>query len=256
MLTSPANTAERPAAYLTVESLSAGYGGTPVIQRISLRVGRGEIVAIVGPNGAGKSTLLKALAGMIPTLSGSVALDGSDITGLRTEKLARRGVGYIPQTEEVFSTLTVVENLEMGGYHVPPTVLRDRKNEVVELFPALGRMLRRRAGDLSGGERKMLAIARALMAHPTVLLLDEPTASLSDEAARVVLSEHVKLLASRGTAVAVVEQKARAALEASDWAYVLAGGLVSASARSADILARPDVGDVFLGRPLLSPSVT
>src|ERR1035437_1843500 len=128
MPTSPVNAAERPAPYMTVESLSAGYGGTPVIQRIALTVGRGEIVAIVGPQGAGKSTLLKALAGMIPPLGGSVALDGVDITGLRTEKLARRGVGYIPQTEEVFSTLTVVENLEMGGYHVPPAAIRDRKN--------------------------------------------------------------------------------------------------------------------------------
>jgi branched-chain amino acid transport system ATP-binding protein len=240
---------------MTVENLSAGYGGTPVIQRIDLSVGRGEIVAIVGPNGAGKSTMLKALAGMIPSLTGSVWLDGKVIGGLRTEQLARRGVGYIPQTEEVFATLTVIENLEMGGYHVPASGLRERRDEVVQLFPALNRMLRRRAGDLSGGERKMLAIARALMARPTVLLLDEPTASLSEEAARVVLGEHVRLLANRGTAVVVVEQKARAALEASDWSYVLASGRVTASARSADILARPDVGDVFLGRSLDSPSV-
>jgi ABC-type branched-subunit amino acid transport system ATPase component len=238
----------RPPAHLRVEDVSAGYGGAPIVTAASARVGLGEIVTIVGPNGAGKSTLLKAVVGMIPALAGRVLLAGEDVTNMRANHLAERGLGYVPQVNDVFDTLSVTDNLVMGGYLLSRARMPSRIEAVLDLFPALKRMLKRTASKLSGGERKMLAMARVLMLEPRVLVLDEPTSNLSAELSRVLLEEHISRLGKGGTAVLIVEQKALAALTISDWAYVMAGGTVKVSSAAGELLARKDIGEVFLGR--------
>ena len=237
----------RPPFLLEVESLVAGYGGSKVLQSASLCVGIGEVVTVVGPNGAGKSTLLKALVGAVRCESGSVRLRGRDITHCSTDQLARLGIGYVPQSGEVFADLTVRENLEMGGYLLDRRAADARLDEIVTLLPSLGRMMRRRADKLSGGERKVVAIGRALMGRPVVLLLDEPTSGLSAELATEVLRNEVAGLARTGAGVLLVEQKAIAALEVSQWSYVLAAGRTQLSCSAADLLGRSDLAEVFLG---------
>ena len=239
--------AGRPAPYLAVSALSAGYGREPVVSDISVSVKLGEVVSVIGPNGAGKSTVLKAMAGMIPVMTGTVTLDGEDVTNLRSNRLARRGLGYVPQTEDVFEGMSVLENLEMGGYLLPRKLLKDRVEQVTVTFPALARMLRRSAAKLSGGERKMLAIGRVLMLSPKALLLDEPSANLSPDLAAALLGSHIRHLADAGRAVFMVEQRARAALQASDRAYVFISGKVSRSAPASELLSRADVADELLG---------
>ena len=248
MPTSSADEAGRPMPHLLVDGLSAGYGGAPIVHEASARAGLGEIVTIVGPNGAGKSTFLKAVAGMIPALAGKVRLAGEDVTNMRANHLARRGLGYVPQVNDVFDTLTVAENLAMGGYLLKRNEMGERTEKVMEVFPALTRMLNRTASKLSGGERKMLAMARVLMLEPSLLVLDEPTSNLSADLSRVVLEEHVSRLGKSGAAVLIVEQKAQAALAISDWAYVMAGGVIRISSAAGDLLARKDLAEVFLGR--------
>ena len=239
--------AGRTSPYLVASALAAGYGGDPIVSDIYADVALGEVVSVIGPNGAGKSTLLKAIAGVIPVMSGGVTLGGEDVTNLRGDRLARRGVGYVPQTEDVFEGMTALENLEIGGYLLARSVLKHRVEEVMATFPALGRMLRRSATKMSGGERKMLAIGRVLMLSPKVLLLDEPTANLSAELAGELLKTHIRHLADSGRAVLIVEQKARAALQVADWAYVLVSGRTSLSAAADDLLSRGDVADQLLG---------
>jgi ABC-type branched-subunit amino acid transport system ATPase component len=247
MLTS---SAERDplAAHLEVSDLSAGYGQAPVIRGIDLSVGREEVVSVVGPNGAGKSTLLKTVLGVLTPMEGTIRLDGADIGGLRTDQIARRGVGYVPQVKDVFDPLTVRENLEMGGYVLGRRPAAERLEEVFELYPALAAMRDRYGGHLSGGERKLLAMARVLMTRPTVLVLDEPTAGLAPQLAHQVLHEQVARLAATGVAVLLVEQHARDALTISDRAYVLAAGQVVLVDRAASLLERPDLHEIFLGR--------
>ena len=237
-------------AHLVVEGLTAGYGGVPVIQDVSLSVGRGEITAVIGPNGAGKSTALKAIVGVIRTMSGSVKLGDQDVTNLATERLIEKGIGYVPQMKDVFGPLTVQENLMMGGYLLRSSEVADRLHEVFKVFPALETMRTRLASKLSGGERKMLAFGRALVLRPTVLVLDEPTANLSPELSEVLLRTHVKRLASAGVAVLLVEQKARLAMEIADRTYVLVNGRTQVSGESKTLLARPDFADLMLGRTL------
>ena len=165
-------------AVLRAEDVRAGYGAGDIIHGISVSVAAGAVASVVGPNGSGKSTLLKALAGVVRPSSGRVLAGDRDITGLAPEEVARAGVGYVPQVDDVFAPLTVRENLEMGGYLLPGREVSARVEHVVGVFPRLGQMLTRRAGRLSGGERKMLAMGRVLMVRPAVFLLDEPTASL------------------------------------------------------------------------------
>ena len=162
---------------LEVEGLAAGYGAAPIVSGISLRVGRGEIVSILGPNGAGKSTLLKALVGVIRALQGTVRLDGQTVTNLSADTLARLGLGYVPQVNDIFDALSVAENLEMGGYLLGKREFAARRTEVLAMLPGLRPMLGRNAGKLSGGERKLLAVGRVLMPRPKILILDEPTGS-------------------------------------------------------------------------------
>jgi ABC-type branched-subunit amino acid transport system ATPase component len=233
---------------LEVRDLAAGYGGEPVVSDISLALHNGEILAVIGPNGSGKSTLLKAIVGEVRVMGGHILLDGRETTRLGAERLARLGVGYVPQLNDVFDGLSVLENLEMGGYLLSRSAVSQRVEEVVETLPALGAMLQRDAKKLSGGERKMLAVGRALMNRPGVLLLDEPTANLSPKLAATLLGEYVRRLAESGVAILLVEQRASLALEAADWAYVLVAGRVRLSGDANEILDREDWGEVFLGR--------
>jgi branched-chain amino acid transport system ATP-binding protein len=248
MPTSSADDISRPEADLIVEKVTAGYGPVPTITDVSVRVGRGEVVSVLGPNGAGKSTLLKAITGKLRHMTGQVWLHGEDISTLRGERLAGRGLGYVPQTNDVFDTLTVIENLEVGGYLLERANVPGQIEKVFTIFPALAKMRGRTASKLSGGERKMVAIARALMLSPSVLLLDEPTANLAPELAGAVLREHVRRLADAGCAVLLVEQRALEALRVSDYAYVLVAGAVEVQAAAADLIARRDIGEIFLGR--------
>jgi ABC-type branched-subunit amino acid transport system ATPase component len=232
---------------LRAEEVTAGYGGSPIVHSISVTVDPGEVVSIVGANGSGKSTLLKSLVGLVQIQSGQVFVGDRDVTGWPPENVARIGVGYVPQVDDVFAPLSVRENLEMGGYLLRSADVAVRLQHVVELFPQLGTMLRRRAGKLSGGERKMLAMGRALMIEPSVIVLDEPTANLAPAIARVVLSEHVRSLALTGASVLIVEQRARAVLEISDRTYVLAGGRVRMKGTPAELTESPEFVDSFLG---------
>jgi ABC-type branched-subunit amino acid transport system ATPase component len=232
---------------LVTEGLSAGYGGSPVVHGISIRVAPGEVVSIVGPNGSGKSTLLKAIVGVVETLGGSVRIGDNDVTGWRSENIARIGVGYVPQVDDVFAPLTVRENLEMGGYLLKARDVPARIDHVLTVFPQLARMQSRRAGKLSGGERKMLAMGRALMLAPALVVLDEPTANLAPIIAATVLREHVHRLAETGASVLVVEQRARAVLEISDRTYVLGGGRLRMEGTPAELSASNDFVDSFLG---------
>ncbi len=249
MPTSPADRpADGPHSGLDVSGLVAGYGSTTIVHGMSVTAAPGQVVGIVGPNGAGKSTFLKAIAGAIPATAGTVRLDGREITNLRGDRLARLGLGYVPQVKDVFFPLRVHENLEMGGYTLPRRNVPERVEEVFALLPTLKALRRRTAGTLSGGERKLLAIGKALMTSPRILLLDEPTSNLSPDLARAVLTEHVRRLANDGIGIVLVEQRVEQGLQVCDWAYVMAAGLEQLSGPAAEILANEDIGALFLGR--------
>jgi len=232
---------------LRVTGVTAGYGGDPVIRNVSVRAEPGEVVSLVGANGSGKSTLLKSLVGVVRVTAGTVLVGDTDVTRKAPEEVARAGVGYVPQVDDVFAPLTVRENLEMGGYLLPAGQVRARIDEVTVIFPRLGAMLSRPAGKLSGGERKMLAMGRVLMLQPSVFLLDEPTANLAPAIARTLLEEHVRRLAADGASVLVVEQRARAVLAISDRTYVLAGGEVRMEGTPAELAGSPAFVESFLG---------
>lgn len=230
---------------LTITGLAAGYGGRAIISGVSLQVATGELVALLGPNGAGKSTLLAAIAGTIRPLAGQVHLDGREVTGMDPAQLAACGVALVPQRRNVFRTLSVAENLAVGGW-LAPREARRRRDEVVALFPALGQALPRAAGLLSGGQRQMLALGMAMMAGPRLLLLDEPTAGLSPMLVEETLTA-IARLREAGIGALLVEQNAREALRHTDRALVLAGGSVARSGTAAQLLAEPDLGALFLG---------
>jgi ABC-type branched-subunit amino acid transport system ATPase component len=232
---------------LRATGVTAGYGGDPVIRNVTVRADPGEVVSLVGANGSGKSTFLKSLVGVVRVSAGTVVIGETDMTRKPPEEVARAGVGYVPQIDDVFGPLTVRENLEMGGYLLPARDVKARIDEVTTVFPRLAAMLTRPAGKLSGGERKMLAMGRVLMLQPAVFLLDEPTANLAPAIARTLLEEHVSALAANGAAVLVVEQRARAVLAISDRTYVLAGGEVRMEGTPAELAASPAFIESFLG---------
>jgi ABC-type branched-subunit amino acid transport system ATPase component len=236
-----------PPLALAIRGITAGYGGPPIVMDLNLDVARGQVVAVVGPNGAGKSTLLKAILGIARVQAGRVELNGTDVTGLPLEKLARLGIGYVPQVDDVFDGLRVRENLDMGGYLFNKAQRVERMERALIVFPQLRPRLNRYVETLSGGERKMTAVARVLMLDPSVLILDEPTAGLSPELSKSVLETQVRALGDLGKAVLLVEQKAVAALGISDWAYMLVRGEVVMSADAKEVLARPDMRELFLG---------
>ncbi|MDE3064508.1 MAG: ABC transporter ATP-binding protein [Acidobacteriota bacterium] len=232
---------------LTATGLSAGYDGRPIVQDISVEATPGTVVSIVGPNGSGKSTLLKSLVGVVPVLAGHVSVGGQDITNLAPERVAMLGVGYVPQIDDVFPPLTVKENLEIGGYLLARSEVPARIEAVLEFFPRLKSMMARKAGKLSGGERKMLAMGRVLMLSPSVLVLDEPTANLAPLVATQLLDEYIRGFADHGSTVLLVEQRAKAALRISDWTCVLGGGRVVLSGLPRDLEQDPIFVESFLG---------
>ena len=231
---------------LHADNLTAGYvPGVDILSGCSLVLHPGELVGIIGPNGAGKSTLLKSLFGLVNIRSGRLTLGGDEITNLRADALVRRGVGFVPQTNNVFPSLTIEENLQMGVYQAPGK-FAERLDVVLALFPELVKRRRQRAGSLSGGERQMVAMARALMPEPSVLLLDEPSAGLSpvrqDEAFL-----RTRRINKAGVSVIIVEQNARRALQICDRAYVLDQGRNAYSGPGRELMHDPKVIELYLG---------
>jgi branched-chain amino acid transport system ATP-binding protein len=238
--------AEPPEAVLSTKALTAGYGGPPIIEDISLTVRTGQITAIVGPNGAGKSTLLKALVGILRVSRGDVYVQGQKTTNTPPEKLVKRGLGYVPQVSNIFPDLTVRENMEMGAYTRRRGV-DARIDELCELFPDLGTSLRRRAGMLSGGQRSMLAMARALMLKPVVMLLDEPSAGLSP-LLQDTLWEQIERISATGVGICVVEQNTRRTLRHAHWAYILVLGRNRLDGPAQELLHDESVVELYIGR--------
>ena len=233
---------------LSVRALVAGY--TPevdILRGVALDVWRGEIVTVLGPNGAGKSTLIKTIAGLVSVRSGKVELFGKDIIGVEAHNMVRRGLAYVPQTDNIFVRMSVQENLQMGA-----SARNDRSEietdlaHMYELFPRLQERRRQTAGTLSGGERQMVAVARALMARPTLLMLDEPSAGLSPKFVGVVF-DRVRDIRKLGVTMLIVEQNAKAALAISDRGYVLAEGREQVSGDARELLSNPEVGELYLG---------
>lgn len=238
-------TGDRP-ALLAAHGLVAGYlPGVDILRGCDLLVGDGEIVGIIGPNGAGKSTLVKALFGLLPVRAGGVELRSDDITEMPAHERVSRGLGYVPQLQNVFPTLTVDENLRMGTY-LRPKAFRERATAVEELFPILGTRRRQKAGSMSGGERQMLAVGRALMMEPTVLLLDEPSAGLSPTYQDQVF-DRIQQINSVGVAIVMVEQNARRCLQICHRGYVLDQGRNAYTGRGRDLLHDPKVIECYLG---------
>jgi ABC-type branched-subunit amino acid transport system ATPase component len=236
--------AERPV--LEVQSLTAGYGGPPVIDGVSLVARKGSITAVVGPNGAGKSTLLKAIAGLIRPTAGQVIVKGADVTGQPAEQLVSRGVAYVPQVANVFPELTVRENLDMGGYSRKSGV-RERIDQLFKLFPDLAASSHRKANTLSGGQRTMLALARGLMVDPAVLILDEPSAGLAPKFQGLIW-ERIEEIKATNVAVLVIEQNTRETLRHAQWAYVLVLGQNRLDGPGKDLLEDEEVVNLYVGR--------
>ncbi len=230
---------------LRAEGLTVGYGGAPVVQDVTIRARPGQLTAIVGPNGAGKSTLLKGIAGVLRCSSGRTLLGSDDVTNLSSERLIRLGISYVPQVSNVFPSLTVRENLEMGAYIVR-THIKERIDELCTMFPDLKSSVHRPARTLSGGQRMMLALARGLMVHPKVLLLDEPTAGLAPMVVDLVW-EHVLAIRASGPAVLVVEQNTRRSLRDADWGYVLTNGKNNLEGPGPELLADKDLVRLYIG---------
>jgi ABC-type branched-subunit amino acid transport system ATPase component len=221
---------------LECEGVTAGYTAVPIVHEISIYVNRGEIVTVIGPNGSGKSTFLKAVAGQLQLQAGEVDLAGTHLKGLTPERRAGLGLAYVPQNEDVFPALTVQENLMIGGYLLDRKGRKEAVARVVSSLPRLAELRGRKALNLSGGERKLTALGRALVAGPSVILLDEPTAGLAEPVANSLLRETVTGLRSSGTGILLVEQRARLALEVADRAYVLVAGAVQHTASAASLL--------------------
>jgi branched-chain amino acid transport system ATP-binding protein len=232
---------------LEVESLTTRYGAIAAIREVGLTVRAGEVVCLIGPNGAGKTTLLATVAGLLKPSSGKISLGDDDITDWAPDRILRSGLALVPEHRRIFADLTVNENLLVGG--VTKTAARriELRNEVVELFPALSSKMDTSAGYLSGGEAQQLAIGRAMMAEPQLLLLDEPTLGLSPKLADVVF-DLIETLRNASLTLLIVEQSAQRILEVADRGYVLRSGEVVASGPARDLLARQDLFDTYLGR--------
>jgi branched-chain amino acid transport system ATP-binding protein len=229
---------------LVVTGVSAGYLGEDVVHGVSLTVAEGEAVAVIGSNGAGKTTLFKALCGLRRPSRGSVTLDGEAISGRRAHEIARRGLAYVPAERHLFPEMTVSENLELGAFPKRPS--SERRSLVLDLFPRLGERRRQRAGTLSGGEQQMLAVGRALMADPRVLLLDEPTTGLAPKLAADAYAA-LGRLREHGLTIVVAEQQVPLALALADRAYVLESGRIQLEGSSAEMERNPQVQRAYLG---------
>ena len=231
--------------FFSATNLTGGYGGVNIIEECSFNVDRGEIVSILGPNGAGKSTAMRAMLGILDLKGGSVVLDGRDITKLKTQDRIKLGVSFVPQIKNIFTELTVRENLEMGAF-LNDINLSSRIDKMYELFPIIREKKDQLAGELSGGQRQQVAIARALMTDPDVLMLDEPTAGVSP----VIMSElfqHILDIKRQNIAILMVEQNARQALEISDRGYILVTGKNAYEGKGDYLLNDKEIRKAFLG---------
>lgn len=230
---------------LTVDNIVAGYGETEVLHGVSMRIEPGEAVTIFGPNGCGKSTLMKTIFGLLTPKRGSVAFEETDITGMPTDRLIRMGMSYVPQTGNIFPSLTIEENLEMGAF-VDDSDAKAQIDEMYRIFPDLRRSRRQRAGSLSGGQRQMLAFGRALMLRPRLLLLDEPSAGLSPIMSQLIF-DRLRDIRALGIAILIIEHNIRTALAMSDRGYILANGENQMDGDAAGLLDNPEIGRLYLG---------
>jgi len=230
---------------LCVRSLDAGYGDLQILESVDVDVADGEYVTIVGPNGAGKSTVMKSVFGLTTYMGGSISFDGEDISGLRPEEIIRTGIGYVPQNDNVFASLSVIENLEMGAY-ILDSVPQDRLDRVFDRFPILDERRQQNAGTMSGGQQQMLAMGRALMLDPDLLLLDEPSAGLAPDLVDDMF-DRIDEINDDGTAVLMVEQNAKEALRRCDRGYVLVQGQNRYEDSGEALLADEQVRQDFLG---------
>ena len=230
---------------LKVEEVTSGYGDMEVLHGVSLEVGEGEIVTIIGPNGAGKSTLMKTIFGLLTPTVGAIKFGEQDITGLPPDRIVRLGMAYVPQVENVFPSLTVQENLEMGAF-IRTDDFSDRIEEIYSLFPTLKRRRNQRVGKMSGGERQMVAMGRALMLNPQLLMLDEPSAALAPKLAAQIF-DRITAINDTGVAILIVEQNAKESLKLSTRGYVLAGGRNRFTDTGENLLANEEVGRLYLG---------
>jgi branched-chain amino acid transport system ATP-binding protein len=232
-------------ALIEVNNVVGGYGGAPILNGVNIAIERSDIGVIVGPNGAGKSTTLKAIFGLLKVTSGTVVFEGNEVTNSLPDKLVPLGLSFVPQEKNVFTSLSVEENLEMGAF-VRRDDFSDTLTEVFDMFPVLKEKRRQPAGELSGGQRQMVAMGRALMSKPRLLMLDEPSAGLSP---RYVLEifEHIVAVNKAGVAILMVEQNARQALAFASRGFVLAQGQNRFTGTGAELIADPDVAKSFLG---------
>jgi branched-chain amino acid transport system ATP-binding protein len=231
---------------LEIRDLEAGYGRSVVLHGISLTINKGEIVTILGANGAGKTTILRSVLGLTNLNSGSIWLNGEEITGLKASQIVRRGVGFVPEEKSVFPSMTVRENLEMGAYATSSSALKPNLSRVLDLFPRLGERDTQKARTLSGGERKMLGIGRALMGSPDVLLLDEPSLGLAPLVVPDIFNQ-VGRINELGVTVLIVEQNARQALDVAGRGYVLETGQIRGQGSRQQLLANEEVRKAYLG---------
>ena len=231
---------------LEVRGLEGGYGSVQILYEIDMHVDEGEFVTIFGPNGCGKSTLIKTIFGIATYYGGDIEYRGQDVSGWRTDQLVNHGIAYVPQIDNVFPSLSVEENLQMGGNTLPNNILNQRIERSLEMFPDLRSREHDLAASLSGGERQMLAISRALISDPKFLLLDEPTAALSPLYQQQII-ERIDSLREDGITILIVEQNARLSLARSDRGYIMASGKIVHTGDAQHILTDPEIGEYFLG---------
>jgi len=230
---------------LKTEGVTAGYTKVDILHEVNIRVKSGEIVSVIGPNGAGKSTLLKTIFGILNPREGNVTLKNEDITGLKPDKIARKGISYVPQVDNIFPSMTIQENLDMGAF-IRNDDYSQRLDEIYDLFPILKERRKQKAGQLSGGQRQMVAMGRALMVDPQVLLLDEPSAGLSPILVSDIF-EKITEINETGVSIIIVEQNAREALKMANHGYVLAMGKNVLDDKGDALLANKEVGRLYLG---------